>query len=160
VGRHKILTMRPASLKRLTSSGGVIYRKSGDDIEIALVSVKGGKFWCLPKGLVDKGETPEVTALREVREESGLSGKILDKLGDITYWYYIQGENVKCRKTVHFYLMEFVSGNTSQHDFEVDDAEWFRLDTALQKISFRGDRKILGLAEEKLRELHIYEKNS
>jgi 8-oxo-dGTP diphosphatase len=152
--------MRPASLKKLTSSGGVIYRKSGNSVEVVLVSVRGGQFWCLPKGLVDKGETPEITALREVREESGLSGKILDKLGDITYWYYIQGENVKCRKTVHFYLMEFVSGNTSQHDFEVDAAEWFPLATALQKISFKGDRKILELAEEKLKELNIYEKTS
>lgn len=152
--------MRPASLKRLTSSGGVIYRKSGNEVEVVLVSVRGRKFWCLPKGLVDKGETPEVTALREVREESGLSGKILDKLGDITYWYYVQDENIKCRKTVHFYLMEFVSGSTSQHDFEVDDAEWFPLETALRKISFKGDKKILELAEEKLRELKVYEKNS
>jgi 8-oxo-dGTP pyrophosphatase MutT (NUDIX family) len=152
--------MRPASLKKLISSGGVIYRKSGSNVEVALVSVRGGRFWCLPKGLVDKGETPEVTAVREVREESGLSGKILEKLGDITYWYYIQGENIKCRKTVHFYLMEYVSGNTSQHDFEVDDAEWFPLETALQKISFKGDKKILGLAEEKLKELNIYEKAS
>ncbi len=145
--------MKPASLKRLTSSGGVIYRKSGPEIEVALVSVRGGKFWCLPKGLVDKGETPEATALREVREESGLTGKILDKLGDITYWYYIQDENIKCRKTVHFYLMEYVSGNTDQHDFEVDEAEWFPLETALQKISFRGDRQILQMADERLRAL-------
>lgn len=142
--------MKPASLKTLTSSGGVIYRKSGSEIEVALVSVRGGKFWCLPKGLIDKGETPELTALREVREESGLSGRILDKLGDITYWYYIQGENIKCRKTVHFYLMEYVSGNTSQHDLEVDEAEWFPLSTALEKISFRGDRQILQIANERL----------
>lgn len=145
--------MKPASLRRLTSSGGVIYRKSGGEIEVALVSVRGGKFWCLPKGLVDKGETPETTALREVKEESGLTGKILDKLGDITYWYYIQDENIKCRKTVHFYLMEYVSGDTDQHDFEVDEAEWFPLETALQKISFRGDRQILQMADERLRAL-------
>lgn len=145
--------MKPASLKRLTSSGGVIYRKTDEGIEVALVSVRGGKFWCLPKGLVDKGETPEVTAVREVREESGLTGKILDKLGDITYWYYIQDENIKCRKTVHFYLMEYLSGNTDQHDLEVDEAEWFPLETALEKISFRGDRQILQLADERLRAL-------
>ncbi len=151
----KASMMRPASLKRLTSAGGVIFRKSGDNVEVALVCVRERRFWCLPKGLVDKGETPEATALREVREESGLSGRIIERLGDITYWYYIQGENVKCRKTVHFYLMEYVSGSTSQHDLEVDEAEWFPLGTALQKISFKGDRKILEMAGEKLKGLNI-----
>ncbi len=145
--------MKPASLKRQTSSGGVIFRKAPGVLEVVLVSVKGGKYWCLPKGIIDKGETPEVTAVREVREESGLWGRIIDKLGEITYWYYIRGENTKCRKTVHFYLMEYESGNTSQHDFEVDEAEWFSFETALQKISFSGDRTILEKARARLQEL-------
>jgi len=144
---------KPASLKRQVSSGGVIYRKAAEDAEVVLVSVRGGKYWCLPKGLIDKGETPEVTAVREVREESGLSGRIVDRLGEITYWYYIKGENTKCRKTVHFYLMEYVSGSTSEHDFEVDDASWFPIGTALEKISFKGDRSILEKAKAKLQEI-------
>jgi 8-oxo-dGTP diphosphatase len=143
--------MKPASLKRQISSGGVIFRRRGGDVEVALVSVKGGRNWCLPKGLVDRGETPEITAVREVREESGLSGKIIDRLGDITYWYYIQGENAKCRKTVHFYLMEYESGSTSQHDFEVDEADWFPIDAAIGRISFKGDREILEKARERLK---------
>jgi 8-oxo-dGTP diphosphatase len=142
--------VKPASLKRQTSSGGVIYRKTGSGIEVALVSVKGGRHWCLPKGLVDKGETPELTALREVREESGLTGKIVERLGDITYWYYIQEKNIKCRKTVHFFLMEYVEGDTADHDLEVDDAEWFPIETALNKISYRGDRGILEKASSML----------
>jgi 8-oxo-dGTP pyrophosphatase MutT (NUDIX family) len=89
--------------------------------------------------------------VREVREESGLSGKIIDRLGDITYWYYIQGENAKCRKTVHFYLMEYESGSTSQHDFEVDEADWFPIDAAIGRISFKGDREILEKARERLK---------
>jgi 8-oxo-dGTP diphosphatase len=143
--------MKPASLKRQISSGGVIFRRHGNDFDVALVSVKGGRNWCLPKGLVDRGETPEDTAVREVREESGLSGRIIDRLGDITYWYYIQGENTKCRKTVHFYLMEYVSGSTSQHDFEVDEADWFPIDAAIERISFKGDREILEKARRRLK---------
>ena len=103
----------------------------------------GGRFWCLPKGIVDKGETPEMTAVREVKEETGLDGRIVESLGDITYWYYIRGENSKCRKTVYFYLMEYEGGSTSDHDFEVDEASWFALPEAIEKVSFRGDKSIL-----------------
>lgn len=119
------------------------------------MSVKGGKVWCLPKGIIDKGETPEVTAVREVREESGLTGRIVDGLGDITYWYYIKGENVKCRKTVHFFLLEYISGDTKQHDFEVDDSQWFPIEVALEKISFKGDRSVLERAKTKLRDIGL-----
>lgn len=145
--------MKPATLRRQTSSGGVIFRRRGTGTDVILVSVKCGKVWCLPKGLIDKGETPEATAVREVREESGLTGKIVAELGDITYWYYIRGENVKCRKTVHFFLLEYVSGNTEQHDFEVDDSRWFPIEEALEKISFKGDRSVLERAQKKLRDI-------
>lgn len=144
--------MKPASLRRQTSSGGVIFRRMGESVEVVLVSVRGGKVWCLPKGLIDKGETPEATAVREVCEESGLTGKIIGELGDITYWYYIKGENVKCRKTVHFFLLEYVSGSTKHHDSEVDDSQWFSIETALDRISFKGDRSILERARAILRD--------
>ncbi|MBI5633349.1 MAG: NUDIX hydrolase [Nitrospirae bacterium] len=144
--------IKPAALIKQTSAGGVIFRRLANGIEIALVSVKGGKAWCLPKGIVDKGETPEMTAVREVREETGLTGRIVDKLGDINYWYYIKGENAKCRKSVSFYLMEYLRGNTADHDAEVDSAEWFSLNTALEKISYRGDRSILEKANARLKE--------
>jgi 8-oxo-dGTP pyrophosphatase MutT (NUDIX family) len=138
--------IKPAALIKQTSSGGVIFRQSSGQAEIALVSVKGGKAWCLPKGLVDSGETPEMTAVREVREETGLNGNIIGKLGDIAYWYYIRDENVKCRKTVSFYLMEYVSGDTADHDSEVDSAEWFSFEDALARVRYRGDKSIISKA--------------
>ena len=142
--------MRPATIKKQISSGGVIFRKEGSDLEIALVAVKEGKVWSLPKGLVEKGEEPPETAVREVREETGLSGKIVKKIGDIAYWYYIKDDNAKCRKTVHFYLLEYVSGTTLDHNWEVDAAEWVRIDDAEDRVSYKGDREIVRKAKEML----------
>jgi len=145
--------MRPATLKKQTSAGGVIFRRTDDIVNIILVSVKNGKVWCLPKGIVDKGETPEITALREVREETGLTGRIIDTLGDISYWYYIKGENEKCRKRVFFYLMEYLNGDTAEHDSEVDEAEWFPLEIALTMVNFKGDKSVIEKAKVKLEKL-------
>lgn len=142
--------MRPATIKHQVSYGGVIFRTNADVTEIALIAVKGGNIWCLPKGIIDKGESPEETAVREVGEETGLKGRIRDKIGEVSFWYYIKGENARCRKTVHFYLMEYLGGSTKDHDAEVDDASWFPLDTALAKVSYKGDKKMIEKAKEML----------
>jgi 8-oxo-dGTP diphosphatase len=144
--------MRPATIKTQVSSGGVIFRREGSNAEIALVAVKEGRVWSLPKGVVEKGEEPSQTAVREVWEETGLSGRIVKKIGDISYWYYIKDNNTKCRKTVHFYLLEYVSGTTSDHNREVDAAEWVPIDDALNRVSYKGDREIVQKAKEMLSE--------
>jgi 8-oxo-dGTP diphosphatase len=143
--------MRPASLKKQTSAGGVVFRKSESGFELVLISVRNGHAWSLPKGIVDKGETAEEAATREVREETGLTCRILEALGEINYWYYLKEENVKCRKTVSFYLMEYISGDTTDHDAEVDEAVWLSPETALEKISYKGDKTMLQKAIAKLR---------
>ena len=144
--------MKPAMLKTQVSSGGIVFRRHDGVPEIAMVAVKGGKVWCLPKGLIDKGEIPEKTALREVSEETGLTGKIIEKLGEITYWYYIKGENIKCRKTVHFFLMEYKSGNIADHDHEVDSVAWFPIDAAMKKVRYKGEKEMLEKARYRLYE--------
>lgn len=142
--------MKPATLKNQVSSGGVIFRRHNNTVEIAMVAIKGGNVWCLPKGLIDKGEVPEKTALREVSEETGLKGTIIEKLGEITYWYYIKNDNAKCRKTVHFFLMEYVSGDIADHDWEVDTVSWFPIDAAVNQAQYKGEREMIMKARENL----------
>ncbi len=144
--------MKPATIRTQISSGGVIFRDEGSGAKIALVAVKEGKVWSLPKGIVEKGEEPPETAVREVREETGLSGKVVRKIGDISYWYYIKDDNAKCRKTVHFYLLEYVSGTTADHNWEVSAAEWVGIEDALKMVSYKGDREIVQKARDMLLE--------
>lgn len=144
--------MRPATLRFQVSSGGIIFRRRGGKVEIALIAVKGGNVWCLPKGIVDKGENPEETALREVREETGLTGRILGRIGSISYWYFIKEENAKCKKTVDFYLMEYEKGSTKDHDWEVDEASWVPIEEAAERASYKGDRRIIEKAKEMITE--------
>jgi 8-oxo-dGTP diphosphatase len=141
---------RPGPIIRQISSGGVIFRKNDASIEIALVAVKDGKVWCLPKGIVDKGEKPDETAVREVSEETGLKGRIIEKLGEINYWYYIKEEEARCRKTVYFYLLKCEGGDISKHDWEVDKAAWFQIDDALKIASHRNEKEIIEKARERL----------
>lgn len=140
--------MRSGRIKTETSSGGVIFRRKGHKIEIALVAVKGGKVWCLPKGLMEKGEDERDTAIREVMEETGLKGRIVDKIGDISYWYYIKEEETRCKKLVHFYLLEYIEGDTERHSWEVDRAEWFEIDEALRLLSYKDERDMVNKAKE------------
>ena len=144
--------MKPATLKNQVSSGGVIFKRHNNVLEIAMVAIKGGNVWCLPKGLIDKGEIPEKTALREVSEETGLQGRIIEKLGEITYWYYIKEANAKCRKTVHFFLMEYESGDIANHDWEVDKVSWFLIDEALKQAKYKGEKEMIKKAKDRLSE--------
>ena len=140
--------IKPAALKTQVSSGGVIFRRQNNVIEVALVAVKGGNVWCLPKGLIDKGEVPEKTALREVKEGAGLKGRIVRKLGEITYWFYLKKENIKYKKTVHFFLMEYEFGDILNHDWEVDNVAWFTVDEALRNATYKGEREIIQKAKD------------
>ena len=98
--------------------------------------------YCLPKGWIEKGEGPEEAAIREVREETGLTGRILHKIGEINYFFY-SDKKEKIVKDVHFYLLEYISGITADHDEEVDDAGWFLLEEAIPLLSYKNEREIL-----------------
>jgi periplasmic divalent cation tolerance protein len=126
------------------SAGGVIYRRNGDDFEVALIHVRNR--WGLPKGHVEEGERVEEAALREVREETGLEGKLIRKLGDIGYSYRDKNkehEPVRIYKRVHFYLLRYIRGDVRDHDHEADDARWFPIEQAIKQLKFATERKMV-----------------
>ncbi|MBI4823297.1 MAG: NUDIX hydrolase [Nitrospirae bacterium] len=139
-------------MKIQVSSGGVVFKEADGSIEVALIAIKGGNIWSLPKGIIDKGETPESTAMREVKEETGLNGRLIDKIGDISYWYFMREENARCKKTVHYYLMSYISGTTEDHDREVDKSRWFPIDEAINMLSYKGDRETMEKAKKMILE--------
>src|SRR5919202_181900 len=127
-----------------TSYGGVVLR--GSDV---LVSTPAGKrVTGLPKGGAERGERPEETAVREVREETGIAARVREPLGDVRYWYRRGGRRV--HKTVHFFLCDYVSGSTEDHDHEVDDARWIPLHEARNVLSYPGERDLIERALSKL----------
>jgi 8-oxo-dGTP pyrophosphatase MutT (NUDIX family) len=133
------------------SAGGVVYRRDRSGLEVALASrrtLAGELAWGLPKGLVEPGERPEETALREVREETGLLAEIREPLGDISYWYVWQGQRV--RKRVSFFLMEAVGGDIAEHDTEMEEIRWFPLDEAAATAKYRTEKDVIRKAVDAL----------
>jgi 8-oxo-dGTP pyrophosphatase MutT (NUDIX family) len=142
---------RGAPTKREISAGGVVYRKDGDEIEIVLASRRtrrGGLAWGLAKGGIEDNESPEEAAVREVREETGLIAEIEDSLGETRYFYV--WEDVRIRKTVHFFLMRHTGGDIDDRDDEMEEIRWFPLERALKRAAYRGERDVLGRAAEML----------
>jgi 8-oxo-dGTP pyrophosphatase MutT (NUDIX family) len=130
------------------SAGGVIYRPAKGETEVCLISTQGGKAWQLPKGLIEPGEEPEQAAKREVSEETGLHGDLVEPLEKIEYWYLWNedGERVRIHKFVHFYLFRYTSGSTDDHDDEVVEARWYPIEEARKLLSFENERKVMELA--------------
>jgi len=146
---------RPPIIRKLASSGGVICRDSGKGAEVALVSVKKNMVWCLPKGIIEKDEDPLKTALREVKEETGLIGEVLGQVGQISYWYFLKEKTVRVHKTVHFFLLTYVSGSTDDHDHEVEEARWFQVDEAVERLQYKGEKDIMRKAKRMIEEIYI-----
>ena len=137
------------------SSGGVAFRKVGTTIEVALISVGKENRWQLPKGIVDPGETPEVTALREVREEAGLQTELLEQLDKIEYWYVGNkgSQRVRFHKFVYFYLLRYSFGNIQDHDWEVNEARWVEINLAQKLLAFKSEKLVVAKATEKIAQL-------
>jgi 8-oxo-dGTP pyrophosphatase MutT (NUDIX family) len=109
----------------------------------------GTLAWGLPKGQVEAGEEPAATAVREVREETGLDARIRRPLGDISYFYVWDGERI--RKKVTFFLMDETGGDITQHDFEMEDVRRMPMAAAIRSASYRTERQVLERADQALR---------
>jgi 8-oxo-dGTP diphosphatase len=121
------------------SAGGVAFRWRGAEPEIAIVSVKPKLRWQLPKGIVDPGESPQVTAVREVREEAGVETELIKLIETIEYWY----RN----------LVKYKSGDVANHDHEVEESRWVSFDEALDLLDFKSEREVVEKAREMVKEL-------
>ena len=134
------------------SAGGVVYRRTDEGIEVVLASRRtrrGQLAWGLAKGGIELGETREEAAIREVREETGLTADIEADLGDTKYMYV--WDDIRIRKTVHFFLMRHTGGNVEDRDDEMEEIRWFPMDRAIKRAAYRGERDMLVKAAELLR---------
>lgn len=126
------------------SSGGLVV----DGARILLISTQNGRRWQLPKGHIEPGETPEQAAVREVREETGVTGRVVAPLPGVEYWFVEKGHG-RVHKTVHYFLLEYLFGDAADFDAgEVSGAAWFSWDEGLARMSFENERRVAQQARE------------
>lgn len=137
-------------VREQVSAGGVVFRRDDDRVDIVIIAVGGNNRWQLPKGLVEKDEKPEIAAVREAREEGGTDSEVVEHIETVEYWYagLDKGERVRFHKRVHFYLLRYLSGDTSSHDWEVNEARWVPIGDASSQLAFDNERRVVERARE------------
>lgn len=130
-------------IKFQTSAGGIVYKKEGKKLLWLIVQHSQHRGWTFPKGLVgdkDRGENNQTAALREVEEEGGVKVRIVDPQPIVApYAFRLDGFLIK--KTVYYYLMEYISGNPDDHDWEVSEAKFITEEEMRKKLSFKSDKE-------------------
>jgi 8-oxo-dGTP diphosphatase len=138
-------------MKMQYSAGGIVFRSQKSEVRsqkfLVLVCQHSQHHgWVFPKGLIDEGESKEEAALREVREETGIHGKIIKSLDPVDYWFVL--DNQKIKKTVYYFLMEYVGGDTKDHDHEMENVEWIGVEEVEKRLTYESDKKVWQIAKE------------
>ncbi len=135
-------------IKYEVSAGGLVLRKDGASLDALLIGRGEPRVWSLPKGHVEARETQDQAALREVREVKVCWAEIITKISDIWYWFFLN--RTKHKKAVHFFLMRYQSGDTANHDHEVDEARWFEIKAAKKALKYVNEKRLVDLGLEYL----------
>ncbi|MBI2195553.1 MAG: NUDIX domain-containing protein [Candidatus Levybacteria bacterium] len=128
------------------SAGGIVFKRKAkseklkEDLLILVAQHSQHHGWVFPKGLIDKGEGKEETALREVEEETGIKAKILKPLSSTEFWYVLKGEKIK--KTVYYFLMEATGGNIEKHDKEMENVEWLPQEEVEERLTYKSEKEV------------------
>jgi 8-oxo-dGTP pyrophosphatase MutT (NUDIX family) len=141
-------------MEREFSAGGVLVKVIRGRPMLAAIRPRGKSegLWALPKGKIDPGERPEETAVREVREETGVEGTLVEKLGDVKYTYTRRGGD-RVFKIVSFYLLRAGRGRIGEIEepmrIEVEEARWLPLDEAPRLLAYGGERQMAAKARDR-----------
>lgn len=123
------------NMQRVFSAGGIVVKKVGGKKKVLVAQHSGHKGWDFPKGHIEKGETSEEAAIREVEEETGAKAEIVEKVGETQYFYSQDGEKVF--KTVTYFLMTYVGEGEATTAFEVMDMKWLPIDKVEERLTFK-----------------------
>lgn len=130
-----------------TSAGGlVVDQDRSRAVLIGRLDRHGKLLWSLPKGHIEDGETIEQTAIREVKEETGISARVLEFLGTIDYWFVAERRRV--HKTVHHFLLEAVGGELSDEDVEVTEVAWMPIADLEERLAYTDERALVRKARQ------------
>ena len=133
-----------------TSAGGLIVEVQGGRAAVAVIARRhrGGRLeWCLPKGHLEGSETPEQAAVREIAEETGITGRVLKHLATIDYWF--AGSDHRVHKVVHHFLLEATGGTLTTEndpDHEAEDVAWVDIDQVARRLAYPNERRIVAAA--------------